>query len=65
MKKDIFLSLLPPEIWSMIYRIEHNQLFHKVVEEIKTKVLFICLDITTKTFFIAKGENKFSILAVF
>tara|TARA_R110001606_G_scaffold175712_2_gene322232 strand:- start:2225 stop:2422 length:198 start_codon:yes stop_codon:yes gene_type:complete len=65
MKKDILFSLLPNELWFMIYKIEHGIIYQKVVEEINTRVVFIEIDITTRTFFIAKGENKFSILAVF
>ena len=65
MKKDILLSLLPNELWYMIYKIEYTMLYEKVVEEIKTRVLFIEIDINTKTFFIAKETNKFSILSVF
>ena len=65
MKKVILLSLLPQELWYMIYKIEFFMLYQKVVEEIKTRVLFIEIDINTKTFFIAKEMNKFSVLAVF
>ena len=63
MKKDILLQLLPPEIWLMIYKIEHNQIYKDVVEEIREKVLIIKVDCNTSTFIVCKGDNYFSPLS--
>jgi len=60
MRKDVLLQLLPPEIWNMIYKIEHNQIYCEVVEEIREKVLIIRVDCNTSTFIVCKDDNYFS-----
>jgi len=44
----------------MIYRVEHNQIYCEVVEEIREKVLIIRVDCNTSTFIVCKDDNYFS-----
>ena len=65
MKKTILLNLLPTEIWLYIYRIEHNIKYLKIINEMKSRVVFIQIDKNTNTFFVCKNDNPFRVLAVF
>jgi hypothetical protein len=64
-ERTILLSLLPTELWFMIYRTEHNMLYERVVQDIKDRVVWIDVDKKSRTFWIANGINPYSVLAVF
>lgn len=65
MERSILLSLLPPELWHMIYRTEHQFIFQDVVQDLRERVVHIQVDRKTRTFVVCNGDNTYSALAVF
>lgn len=55
----MFYDFLPTELWFLIFQIEHNQKFRRVVNEIKNRVCYIEIDNKKNTFIICE-PNYFS-----
>jgi len=64
MERTILLSLLPTELWFMIYRTEHNMLYERVVQDIKDRVVHLEVDNKTHTFIVCNSNNPFAVLAI-
>jgi hypothetical protein len=64
-ERTILLSLLPTELWFMIYRTEHQLIFQDVVHDLRERVVHVEVDHKTRTFVVCNGENPYSVLAVF
>lgn len=55
----MFYNFLPAELWFIIFQIEHNQKFRKVINEIKNRVCYIEIDKNNNAFIICE-PNYFS-----